>query len=87
VTPELLLAAVALINAIGGVVALIIHALRVPYRESAAVETVHLADARSRAVTAANGAPTAVWGQNRPPTPLSPEVIADELPHSAPDRP
>jgi len=32
---------VALINAIGGVAALIIHALRVPYRESSAQEQIH----------------------------------------------
>jgi len=32
---------VALINAIGGVAALIIHALRVPYRESTAQEQIH----------------------------------------------
>jgi hypothetical protein len=40
-TPELLLAMVALINAVGGVAALVIHSLRVPYRESAAVEQLH----------------------------------------------
>jgi len=39
-----LLALVALINAIGGVCALIIHALRVPYRESAAQEQVAATD-------------------------------------------
>jgi len=41
ITPEMLLALVALINAIGGVAALIIHALRVPYRESNAQEQLH----------------------------------------------
>jgi len=43
-----LLALVALINAIGGVVALIIHALRVPYRGSAASEQVAAIDAVTR---------------------------------------
>jgi hypothetical protein len=71
ITPDLLLAMVALINAVGGVVALIIHALRVPYRESAAVEAVHATDAHSRALTAANGGTSSRWGQNRPPEPPS----------------
>lgn len=44
ITPELLLALVALINAVGGVGALIIHSLRVPYRESNAVESLHARD-------------------------------------------
>lgn len=43
-----LLALVALINAVGGVVALIIHALRVPYRESAAQEQVAATDSMIR---------------------------------------
>jgi len=43
-----LLALVALINAVGGVVALIIHALRVPYRESAAQEQIHATDSMIR---------------------------------------
>lgn len=43
-SPEQLLALVALINACGGVIALVIHALRVPYRESAAKEQVAAAD-------------------------------------------
>jgi hypothetical protein len=74
-----LLALVALINAIGGVVALIIHALRVPYRESAAAETVHMADASTRALAAANGGKsTQRWAQNQP---GSPNVTRDELPH------
>lgn len=48
ITPDLLLALVALINAVGGVVALIIHALRVPYRESAATEQIAAADSMIR---------------------------------------
>lgn len=43
-----LLALVALINAVGGVVALIIHALRVPYRGSAASEQTMAIDALTR---------------------------------------
>lgn len=34
VTPETILAVVAVINAVGANLALLIHALRVPYRES-----------------------------------------------------
>lgn len=53
-TEQQLLALVALINAVGGVVALIIHALRVPYRESNAQEELHsreqLADWRTKRV-------------------------------------
>lgn len=47
-TPELLLAIVAMINAIGSVIALIIHALRVPYRESAATEQLQATDQMMR---------------------------------------
>lgn len=68
-TPELLLAMVALINAVGGVVALIIHALRVPYRESAATESVRASDAHTRAVAADTVATR--WGQNRPPSQIA----------------
>lgn len=55
-TPDLILALVALINSIGGVVALIIHALRVPYRESSAKEAQHEVEAHAELVKAANGA-------------------------------
>jgi hypothetical protein len=48
ITADQLLAIVALVNAIGGVVALIIHALRVPYRESAATEQIAAADSMIR---------------------------------------
>jgi hypothetical protein len=68
-TPDLVLAWVALINAFGGVVALIIHALRVPYRESNAAEAVHVQDAATRSIAAANGPDHSHWGQNRPPVP------------------
>lgn len=64
-TPELLLAYVALINAIGGVVALIIHALRVPYRESTAKEAEHATLATAILASAQNGhsTPTPTEGE------------------------
>jgi len=68
VTPDLLLAAVALINAIGGVVALIIHALRVPYRESSAKEAEHAVRAEAQLAEAQNG----TLPQPRPKDPLAP---------------
>lgn len=52
---QVLLALVALINAIGGVAALIIHALRVPYRESAAQEQFHAAESIARVRETAPG--------------------------------
>lgn len=47
-TADQLLAVVALINAVGVVVTAIIHAMRVPYRESAAKEQIAAADSMIR---------------------------------------
>jgi hypothetical protein len=66
ISADQLLALVALVNAVGGVVALIIHALRVPYRESAATEQIAAADSmirvRDSAAHRANLPPPAVPG-------------------------
>jgi hypothetical protein len=48
ISADQLLAVVAVINAVGSVIALIIHAIRVPYRESAATEQIQAADSINR---------------------------------------
>lgn len=59
-----MLALVAVINAVGGVIALIIHALRVPYRESAASEQLAATDQMMR------------LRASRPPAPGAPSPMA-----------
>lgn len=69
ITADQLLAVVAVINAVGSVIALIIHAIRVPYRESAATEQMQAADSISRVRESATRQAAAAAHLTPPPPP------------------